>query len=129
APGLMSIGLILAAWSGSNVFGTLMNALNVAYDVEETRSWIRQQVIRISSFALGGLILGVSTIVFLNGGGAVNWIGAQLGLADVTIFLWKIFQFPIALVGLVALAFMTFYIPPNVKQKKSHVLVAAVVTT
>jgi membrane protein len=40
APGLMSIGLLLAAWSGSNIFGTLMGALNTAYGVQETRPWI-----------------------------------------------------------------------------------------
>src|ERR1044071_3120364 len=40
APGLMSIGLALAAWSASNIFGTLTGALNTAYDVTETRSWI-----------------------------------------------------------------------------------------
>src|ERR1043166_7371379 len=31
APGLMSVGLLLAAWSGPNIFGTLMGALNTAY--------------------------------------------------------------------------------------------------
>src|SRR5690242_16177433 len=56
APGLMSVGLVLAAWSGSNIFGTLMGALNTAYDVQETRPWIKQQLIRLGTFALGAVI-------------------------------------------------------------------------
>jgi len=129
APGLMSIGLLLAAWSGSNIFGTLMSALNTAYDVEETRSWIRQQIVRVLTFAVGGVIMVVSTIVFLDGEGVADWIGNALGLGAATTFAWKVLQFPLAFTGLVGLAFMTFYLLPNLKQRKRHVLVAALVTT
>jgi membrane protein len=129
APGLMSIGALLAAWSGSNIFGTLMNALNTAYDVKETRSWIKQQIIRLISFAFGGLILAASTIVLLNGEGIADAVGRLLHLGGATVLVWKIVQIPIALGGLVLFAYMTFTLLPNVKQKKGHVLVAAVSTT
>ncbi|HEX7018989.1 MAG TPA: YhjD/YihY/BrkB family envelope integrity protein, partial [Gemmatimonadaceae bacterium] len=65
APGLVSVGLVLAAWSGSNIFGTLMGALNTAYDVAETRAWCRQQVIRLLALVVGGLIVLSSTVVVL----------------------------------------------------------------
>jgi membrane protein len=129
APGLMSVGLLLAAWSGSNIFGTLMGALNTAYDVTETRSWIKQQIIRLGTFALGGVIVALSTIVFLNGEAIANWVGNLLHLGSTFILIWKIVQFPIALLGLVGLAFATFYFLPNVHQRKGHVFVAAIVTT
>src|SRR6266567_4565686 len=57
APGLISIGLLLAAWSGSNIFGTLIGALNTAYDVSETRPWWKQQVIRLAGLVVGGAII------------------------------------------------------------------------
>src|SRR3954471_15211154 len=80
APGLMSVGLALAAWSGSNIFGTLTGALNTAYDVSETRSWIKQQLIRLATFAMGSVIVVVSTLVFLNGEGIADWVGNALRL-------------------------------------------------
>ena len=129
APGLMSIGLLLAAWSGSNIFGTLMSALNTAYDVRETRSWFKQQVIRLSTFALGSVIVVVSTLIFLNGEGIADWIGNALGLGSIFVFVWKVIQFPLAVAGLVCLAFTTFYFLPDVTQRKRHALIAAVVTT
>ena len=129
APGLMSIGIALAMWSGSNVFGTLMGALNTAYDVSETRSWFKQQIIRIVSFGLGSLIFFGSTVVFLNGGGVVNWIGGVFNLGDVAILVWKIVQVPLSFAGLVGLAYMTFVMLPDVRQKKAHVLIGAIVTT
>jgi len=129
APGLMSIGLLLAAWSGSNIFGTLMGALNTAYGVQETRSWIKQQIIRLGTFVLGGLIVAVSTIVFLDGEGVANWIGRVLHLGRAAVVVWTILQFPLAIAGLVGLAFTTFYLLPNVRQRKGHVVLAAAVTT
>src|SRR5215212_8068072 len=30
--GVMTVGVLLAGWSGSSIFGSLMGALNVAYD-------------------------------------------------------------------------------------------------
>jgi membrane protein len=129
APGLMSIGLLLAAWSGSNVFGTLMGALNAAYDVTETRSWIKQQLIRLLAFALGSVVVVLSTLVFLNGEGIANWVGNALGIGPAFLFAWKVIQFPMASVGLVGLAFITLYFLPNVRQRKGHVLLVAVLTT
>src|SRR6186713_1420573 len=49
APGLMSIGALLAIWAGSNVFSALIGALNVAYDVKDTRPWWKQKLIAIAS--------------------------------------------------------------------------------
>lgn len=129
APGLLSIGLVLAAWSGSNIFGTLMGALNQAYDVTETRSWFKQQGIRLFTFVLGGIILIASTIVFLDGEDVANWLGGLLHLGSVAIVLWKIVQFPIALAGLTLLAFTTYVLLPNVRQHKGHALSASCVTT
>ncbi|MDB4878020.1 MAG: ribonuclease [Gemmatimonadetes bacterium] len=129
APGLMSVGLLLAAWSGSNIFGTLMGALNTAYDVAETRSWIKQQLIRLLTFAVSAIIMVLSTIIFLKGEAVANWIGGQLGLGSAAILAWKLLQYPVAIAGLVGLAFMIFYLLPNVKQHKGYALVGALVTT
>src|SRR5690349_2959520 len=49
APGLMSVGALLAIWAGSNVFGALIDALNVAYDVTDTRPWWKKKLIAVLS--------------------------------------------------------------------------------
>ncbi|HEY5060277.1 MAG TPA: YihY/virulence factor BrkB family protein [Gemmatimonadaceae bacterium] len=129
APGLMSIGLLLAAWSGSNIFGTLMGALNTAYDVQESRSWIKQQLIRLLAFAVSGVIMTVSTIIFLKGEVVANWLGGLLHFGGAAILAWKIVQYPLALGGLVGLAYSLFELLPNVRQHKRYALVGALVTT
>jgi membrane protein len=71
----------------------------------------------------------LSTLVFLNGDRLVAWVGGLLHLGGLAIWLWQIVQFPVALSGLVALAYLTFTLLPNVQQRKGHALIAAVVTT
>ena len=129
APGLLSVGLLLAAWSGSTVFGSLIGSLNTAYDVEETRSWIKQQAIRLGTFALSAVILILTTIIFLGGEDIANKVGGWLQLGSAFVTIWKIIQFPLALAGLFGLAFVMIYFLPNLRQKKSHALVGALVTT
>jgi membrane protein len=129
APTLLSIGLVLAAWSGSNVFGALTGALNQAFDAKETRSWIRQQAIRLSSFVLMAIIVIATTVIFLGGEDIANHVGAALHLSGIFVTVWKIVQFPLALLGLFALAFLIIYALPNVRQSKTHAAIGALVTT
>jgi membrane protein len=121
--------LLLAAWSGSNVFGTLIGALNQAYDVTETRPWIKQQLIRLASFALASVIVIVATVVFLGGEDIANRVGDALHLGSLFITAWKILQFPLAAAGLFGLAFVIIYALPNLRQSKTHGIIGALVTT
>src|SRR5215216_4172181 len=73
--GIMSIGVLLAGWSGSNIFGSLMGALNVAYDAEETRPWWKRQILRVGVLLVAGGIMLVATAIFLDGERVARWIG------------------------------------------------------
>jgi membrane protein len=127
--GVMSIGVLLAGWSGSNIFGSLMSALNVAYDVDETRPWWKKQVLRIGMLLVAGGIMLAATIVFLDGERVAHWIGNLLGLGDAAVAAWAALQVVLAVVMLVALGALLFKLLPNVRQRWSHVFVASATTT
>src|SRR5262245_47195131 len=57
APGLMSVGALLAVWAGSNVFGALIDALNVAYDVKDKRPWWKKKLIAVASVVVIGIVI------------------------------------------------------------------------
>ena len=52
APGLMSLGALLALWAGSNIFSALIDALNTAYDVTDTHRHLGGNV--LEPIVLGG---------------------------------------------------------------------------
>jgi membrane protein len=127
--GVMSIGVLLAGWSGSNIFGSLMGALNVAYDVSETRPWWKQQVIRIGVLLIAGATIIFATLIFLDGERIARWIGGLLGLGTAAVAAWSVLQVAVAVALLVVLGAVTFKLLPNVKQRWSHVLVCSAITT
>ena len=129
APGLISIGAILAAWAGSNIFNGLIDALNRAYDITETRKWWKKRLLALASVVAAGLILVAATSIMLGGEAIVEWIGDRLSLGETAVSVWTIVQYPIALALLVGTAWMIYYFLPNLRQDRRQVLVGAIVAT
>jgi membrane protein len=127
--GIMSIGVLLAGWSGSNIFGSLMGALNIAYDVSETRPWWKQQLLRIGALLIAGGIMLVATGIFLDGERVTRWVVATLGLGNAGTAAWNVLQVLLAIALLVAVGAVLFKFLPNVQQRWSHVIIASTITT
>ena len=127
--GVMSLGLLLAAWSGSNIFGALMDALNVAYDAEETRPWWRRQLLRLGSLVIAAVIILVATAVFLDGDRFAQWVGNSLGLGSAAITAITLLQLVVAVLLLVGQGALLFKLLPNVSQRWSTVFIASAATT
>ena len=127
--GVMSVGVVLAGWSGSNIFGSLMDALNIAYDVTETRPWWKKQLLRVGALLFAGGIMIAATLIFLDGERIARWVGSLLGLGDAAVAAWTVMQLAIAVALLVSSGAILFKLLPNVSQRWAHVFVASGVTT
>lgn len=130
APGVVSVGALLALWSGSNVFSALQDALNIAYDVEtDERPWWKKKLIAIACLLGVGALFITSTVVLLSGDDIVGWVGDQVGLGAATRFAWNLVQFPLAVALLVVTGYVVFRYLPAVRQRNAHIWVASVITT
>ncbi len=129
APGIISIGALLALWAGSNIFSSLMSTLNAAYNVKESRPWWKQKLIALACAGGAGVILLVATVVMIAGEGIVRTASRFIGLGETGRMVWTIIQYPIVILMVVGLAWLIFYVLPNVKQNKKQVLVGSAITT
>ena len=130
APGLLSFGLLTAAWAGSGVFGALRDALNAAYDVTETRPRWKQYALQLGMLGIAGVVVLLSTVILLNGEGVMSWLGETLHLGRVTTVLWTIVQFPLAIGALVAVIWLIYFLLPNCRgQDKKVLLIGALIAT
>jgi membrane protein len=130
APGVVSVGALLALWSGSNVFSALQDALNTAYDVEkDERPWWKKKLIALACLLGVGLLFVVSTVILLSGDDIVGWVGDRIGLGAAARFTWNLVQFPLAVGLLVTTGFIVFKFLPAVRQRNAHVWVASLTTT
>lgn len=116
APGLFSIGIALTLWPISNAFTALMNALNKAYDVEETRPfWKLRGIALLMTLGLSVMMLiGVLLLIFGPDIGRV--VANFFGLSSVFELVWNIVQWPVALFFLMFTMALIYYFAPNANQ-------------
>lgn len=129
APGVMSVGALLALWTGSNIFSALMDALNTAYGVKETRPFWRRKLIAAACVIGAGGVLLTATIVLVAGGDIVNAVADRIGLGATARTVWTIAPVTLALAALVTIASVIYYYLPNIKQSRKQVAAGAVVAT
>lgn len=128
APGLISVGIILAVFSGSAVIDTLMGALNTAYDAHDPRPFWKRRLIAMGFTILAGIVIGFATIVLVAGNSIVDWVARFAHIPGDTKRFWEIAQYPLALILLTGIIWLLFYFLPYVKQRKLHVLTGAIFT-
>jgi membrane protein len=125
APGLISLGFVLAVWSGSNIFTTFMDALDTAYDVTDPRPWWKKRLIAIAVMFGWAIIITLVTSVLLAGDSIVAFLRDRLGMGSAALSLWDWLQFPLAIALLVAFLYLMYWALPYVKQDKKQILVGS----
>ena len=126
APGLISLGFVLALWSGSNIFTTFMDALDTAYDVQDPRPWWKKRLLAIAVMVGWALIITVVTVILLAGDSIIGFMRNRLGMGSASLAVWSWLQFPLAVLLLVAFLYLMYWVLPYVKQDKKQILVGSV---
>jgi membrane protein len=115
---LLSLGALAAVWAASAGVASMMTALSVTYDVEDTRPWWKRQLISIGlTFALALLML--SAVILLVFGGTIGrFLGNTIGLGDVAVKVWNVAQWPVAVFFVVTAIAVVYYAAPAVAHRK-----------
>ena len=128
APGLVSVGAVLTAYSASNIFGSLMGALNIAYHVKnDRRPWWKQRLIQLGMVIVAGGLLTIAAAVMIAGPNIVDTVARVTHLGGLTKWGWMILQYPLAFGFLVLAFWLMYYILPDFPQHKSQILVGAAI--
>lgn len=116
-PKLLSFSFIFAIWATSSGMVAIMNQLNVVFEVNETRSIIRQRLIALALtviyFAI--IIFIASTIII--GQRYNNFILNFFGLSTYSNLTFTIFKYICGYLFLIFALSFIYYLGPNTKQK------------
>ncbi|MDX6380456.1 MAG: rane protein [Rubrobacteraceae bacterium] len=116
APGLFSVGLLITLWSASGAFAALINALNKAYDVEETRPfWKVRGIALLMTLGLSAIIL-VAVLLLVAGPPIGKGIADLFGLGPIFELVWNIVRWPVALFFMVLTVALLYYFAPDADQ-------------
>lgn len=113
----LAIGVVVALYGTTGVLEAARRALNVVFEIESGRSFLRRKLIDVvSTVVLLALGLATGILVFVGGRFADDLLGF-VGLGPTAADVWNIARWPAAL--LVAMLFFSFvyYITPDVQQR------------
>jgi membrane protein len=115
--GLLSFALLGSLWAASSGAAALIDALNVAYDVEEGRPYWKKRLVALAmTIVLGFLVVGGAMLVTF-GSRLVTWLSSLLILGAAVTFAWHLFN-KVAGFFLLALGMGVLYnFGPNLKQR------------
>ncbi|MFN2578277.1 MAG: YihY/virulence factor BrkB family protein [Pyrinomonadaceae bacterium] len=118
--GKLSLGILFALWAASSGINALAQALNAAYAVHETRPWWKVRLISIAlTIALSVLIISALLIV-LYSGRLGETVAGMIYEGAVFEIVWRILQWPIALVFVSMAVVMIYRFVPNVAAKRER---------
>ena len=118
APGLFTFGILFTIWAASGAFAALINALNRAYDVQETRPfWKVRGIAILMTLGLSVLVL-IGVLLLVLGPQIGRTIADVFGLEETFLLVWDIVRWPVALFFfiLVFTVALLYYFAPDVDQ-------------
>jgi len=114
--GLLTVGVLGALWSSSAALTAIIDTLNRAFDVEETRPWWKVRLLAI------GLTVGMAVFILtafalvVAGPELAHAIADRLGLASTVATAWTIVQWPIVFLLVTFGVALTYYFAPDLDQ-------------
>lgn len=113
--GVLTLASVGALITLSGAFAVVINALNLAYDIDERRSWLRRRVLGLL-LALGTLALMVVSLVVVVLGpllGRGGSLADQVGLGHGYVVAWNLLRLPVLGAVLVLWLAALFHLAPN----------------
>lgn len=115
---LALVGLGLALWSASNAMSTVISALNVAYDREDSRGFVRSRLVAVVMAVFVGAAALLAGTLLVMGPHLQAWLGSALDARRPVELAWWIGQWPILIAGLLFAFAVVLYLGPDVEHRR-----------
>jgi membrane protein len=121
------VAIVGALWGVSGAFRGVMEALNVMYNVDESRPFVKRYGVSILLSLMTSALLVAAGVLVVAGPAISNHIARITGSGRLFVILWEILQWPV-LVVVVLMAFaLMYYFAPNVKQEFRWITLGAAI--
>ncbi len=111
------LGAFGAVWAGSGAMGSIVKAVNRAYDRLETRPFWKVRVISVVLVVASGLVLAGMLLLIVLGGKLGDAIARKAHLSSAFTWFWDVFRWPVAFVAVLLLFALIYYLAPNADQR------------
>jgi len=113
----VSLGIIGTLWAASSGFSAAMEALNIAYDAGDDRSFWHTRFLACALTFTSGICLLFGLGIVLAGPGFGAWLALRLHLSEWLVFAWPYFRWAIPALLMLFAAEALYFLGPNVRQR------------
>ena len=124
----LSFGILGTLWTASGGFSAMIEALNIAYEVEETRPFWRTRPLAVGLTIIIGVLLLIALAVMIVGPNFGQWLAARLHLSWMFAAVWPLVHWTVAVGFAVLSVEWLYFLAPNVKQRFWSTLPGALVS-
>jgi membrane protein len=114
--GLLTFGVVVALWSSSTAMAALVDALNRAYDVTETRPWWRVRLLSIVLTLVLATLVVAAFVAITVGPDILQALVGSAGVSIAATTIWDVLRYPVGLVLILAAIGLVFKAAPDAKQ-------------
>ena len=114
------LSVIVAFYGTTGVLEAARRALNVVFEAENGRSFLRRKAIDIVSTVILMTLVLVSLVMVFIGGRFAEDIFGFIGLGDTAAQIWSIVRWPGAFLAATLAFAYVYYVTPDVKQRAFH---------
>jgi membrane protein len=111
------VGAFGAVWIASGAMGSVVKAVNRAYDRTETRPFWKVRLISVLLVAASGIVTAGTLLLIVFGGKIGEAIADQAHLGSEFEWIWNIVRWPLAFIAVLLLFALIYYLAPNKDQR------------
>jgi membrane protein len=111
------VGLAAATWAASGAMGTVIKAVNRAYDRVETRPFWRVRLTSIFLVLLTATTLAALLLLVIFGAPLGSAIAAKAHLGGAWDVVWAVMRWPIAFAAILIFFALVYYLAPNAEPR------------
>jgi membrane protein len=111
------IGFFGAVWAASGAMGSIIKAVNRAYERQETRAVWKVRLIAILLVVATGITTAGIFLLIVVGGSLGDAIAEKAGLGTAFDLMWGILRWPVAFCAILLFFALIYYLAPNTDQR------------
>jgi membrane protein len=123
----LTVGILGTLWTASGGFAALIDSLNVAYDVPETRPIWKTRLVAIGLMFGTGTLFVIAVALMFVGPQFGFWLASKIHLSSEFARIWPTLRWVLSVAFMVLGVEFIFYWAPNVKQRFWATLPGAVI--
>jgi membrane protein len=128
-PRLLTFALIGSIWSASRGVDAVRRALNLAYDVTESRAWWKTQLASLGMTVAGAFLVLAAVALLIAGGQVGFWLAGKLDVQTYYVWTMRWLRWPLTATMIMTVAALAYYYLPDVKQSFKFITPGSVVGT